>query len=76
MYEDTATCHRKQQPTFFLFAFTASTPLWKETGMFESLGRFIIVLLDYSVTTTLLICVLLINNLLRGKYHALHCHVL
>ena len=30
----------------FLFAFTAGTPLRRDTGVFESFGRFIIVLLD------------------------------
>ena len=40
--------------------FTESTPPRKDTGVFESFGRFIIVLLDQSVTITLYICVLYI----------------
>ena len=38
--------------------FTDSTPLRKDTGVFESFGRFIIILLDLSVTNTLYICVI------------------
>ena len=42
---------------------TANTPLRKDAGMFESLGRFIIVLLDLSVTTTLYISVIYIYSI-------------
>ena len=52
------------------------TPLRKDTGVFESYGRFIIVSLDKSVTITLYICVLFINNPIRGNFHTLHCLVL
>ena len=38
--------------------------------------RLIIVLLDQSVTTTLYICVLFMNNPIRGNLHTLHCHAL
>ena len=61
---------------YFQIAFTASTPLRKDTGVFVGIGRFIIVLLDQSATTTLYICVLLINNAMRGNIHTIHCHVL
>ena len=44
--------------------------------MFKSFGRFIIVLLDLSVTIALYICVLFMNNPIRGNIHMLHCHVL
>ena len=44
--------------------------------MFKSSGRFIIVLLDQSVTITLYICVLFINNPICGNFHMFHCHVL
>ena len=37
------------------------TPLRKDTGAFESFGRFIIVLLDKTVTITLYICDLYIH---------------
>ena len=41
-------------------AFTARAPLRMDTGVFECLGRFIIVLLDQGVTTTPYICILYI----------------
>ena len=41
--------------------FTDSTPPRKDTGVFKSFGRFIIILLDESVTITLYICVLYIH---------------
>ena len=36
----------KTELRFFIFAFTANTPLRKDTGVFENIGRFIIILLD------------------------------
>ena len=32
--------------------------------------------MDESVTITLYICVLFVNNPIRGNFHTLHCHVL
>ena len=43
----------------------------KDTGVFESLGRFI----SLSITTTLNICVLFIINAICGNHHTLHSHV-
>ena len=60
----------------YIHIFAASTPLGKDTGLYESLGCFIIALLDKSVTTTLYICVLFINNPIRESLYTLHCHVL
>ena len=48
----------------------------KDTGVFESFDRLIIVLLDKSVTTTLYFCALSINNPICGSLHTLHCHAL
>ena len=59
-----------------VFFLADSTPLRMDTGVFESFGRFTIVLLDQSVTITLYTCVLFINNPIRGNIHTLHCHVL
>ena len=43
--------------------------LRKDTGVFESFGRFIIVLLDKSVTSTLYAFALFINNPIRENIH-------
>ena len=45
LYNNTEVWH-KNVVRFFIFAFTSSTPLRKDTGVFGSFGRFIIFLLD------------------------------
>ena len=78
-YDLTRLDERCRIPVSFLSGvlsvYTESTPQRKDTGVFEIYGRFIIVLLDQSVTITIYICVLFINNPMRGNLHTLHCHV-
>ena len=63
-------------PVSFLSGVLAvkTTPLGKDTGVFESFGRFIIVLLDESVTTTPYVCALPMNNPICRNLRTLHCH--
>ena len=55
VYRSSPTRHNSQNNTY-IYIFTASTPLRKDTGVFYFLGRFITALLDKMVTTTLYIC--------------------
>ena len=54
----------------YIFIHTDRTPPRKDTGVFESIGRFI----GLKCHNYALYLCFVINNPIRGNIHTLHCH--